>query len=277
MLAASEWGEVVSNPVVIGDATLYHGDALEVLQKLDPCIADAVITDPPYSSGGAFRGDRAVDTKTKYLSSGSSNQQRTTDFGGDNRDQRSFHFWSTLWSAAALRVVRIGAPALFFSDWRQLPVSTDYLQAGGWVWRGVVPWFKPTSRPQMGRFNAACEFVVWGSAGPMPVERGVGCLPGFYEFPYPSDREHVTQKPVELMEAMVEICPRGGCVADPFMGAGTTGVAAVRQGRKFIGCEQSAEYFAIACRRIEEAHKQRPLFDERPVPQTAPLFAEVTA
>jgi len=242
--------------VRIGNATLYLGDSLAMLHQLDEASVDAVITDPPYSSGGAFRGDRAVDTKTKYLSSGSGNQEKTQDFGGDNRDQRSFHFWSALWSNQALRVSKPGAPGLFFSDWRQLPISTDYLQAGGWVWRGIVPWVKKTPRPQMGRFTAACEYVIWGSAGPMPIERDVGCLPGFYEFAAPQDREHITQKPVELMAAMVEICPPGGTVLDPFMGSGTTGVAAVKMGRHFVGCEQSLQYFEIACRRIQEAVDQ---------------------
>lgn len=256
----------------IGDATLYLGDALAVLQSLGAGTVDAVITDPPYSSGGAFRGDRALDTKSKYLSSGSGNVEKTTDFGGDNRDQRSFHFWSCLWASAALRASKPGAPGLFFSDWRQLPVSTDYLQGGGWVWRGIVPWAKKTARPQMGRFSAQCEYVVWGSAGPMPVEREVGCLPGFYEFAYPSDREHITQKPLELMAAMVEICQPGGVVLDPFMGSGTTGVAAVQLGRKFIGCEQSPEYFDVACRRFEEAAQSRRLFEEPPL--QAPLALE---
>lgn len=251
----------------IGSATLYLGDSLDMLQGLAEASVDAVITDPPYSSGGAFRGDRAMDTKTKYLSSGSGNHDKTQDFGGDNRDQRSFHFWSALWAAAALRVAKPGAPALLFSDWRQLPISTDYLQAGGWVWRGIVPWAKKTARPQMGRFSAQCEYVIWGSAGPMPLERGVGCLPGFYEFAYPSDREHITQKPVDLMRAMVEVCEPAGTVLDPFMGSGTTGVAAVESGRCFIGCEQNPEYFSIACRRIEQAAKQRRIFDEQPVPE----------
>lgn len=263
----------MSRVEVIGDATLYLGESLEVLRELAAGTVDAVITDPPYSSGGAFRGDRAMDTKSKYLSSDSGNRDKTSDFGGDNRDQRSFHFWSTLWSSAALRASKPGAPALFFTDWRQLPVSTDYLQSGGWVWRGVVPWTKKTARPQMGRFAAQCEYIVWGSAGPMPLERGVGCLPGFYEFAYPSDREHVTQKPVELMAAMVEICPAGGLVLDPFMGSGTTGVAALMSGRRFIGCEQSEEYFAIACRRIEQAWRERPLFAaEPPVPEQGNLL-----
>lgn len=247
---------------VIGNATLYHGDALQCLQGLVPGSVDAVITDPPYSSGGAFRGDRTLDTKSKYLSSGSGNLGKTSDFGGDNRDQRAFHFWSALWAAAALAAAKPGAPALFFTDWRQLPVSTDYLQAGGWVWRGIVPWAKKTSRPQMGRFSASCEYVVWGSAGPMPVERGVGCLPGFYEFAYPSEREHVTQKPLDLMAAMVAICKPDGVVLDPFMGSGTTGVAAIGTGRSFVGCEQSAEYFEIACRRIEEAVERGRMFAE---------------
>lgn len=205
---AQEGGWV--KPVTIGHATLYHGDALAMLQQLAEGEIHALITDPPYSSGGAFRGDRAQDTKTKYLQTDSGNHGKTQDFGGDNRDQRAFHFWSCLWAAAALRACEPGAPALIFTDWRQLPVSTDYLQGGGWVWRGVVPWAKKSARPQMGRFSAQCEYVVWGSAGPMPLERDVGCLPGFYEFSSPQDRVHITQKPVELMEAMVQICRPGG-------------------------------------------------------------------
>jgi len=269
---------VSQRAITIGSATLYHGDALALLADLEPGSVDAVITDPPYSSGGAFRGDRSMDTKSKYLSSSSGNRERTSDFGGDNRDQRSLHFWSTLWAAAALRAAKPGAPALFFTDWRQLPISTDYLQAGGWVWRGIVPWVKKTARPQMGRFSAQCEYVVWGSAGPMPAERGVGCLPGFYEFAYPSDREHVTQKPVDLMAAMVMVCTGGGTVLDPFMGSGTTGVAAVQSGRRFIGFEQSEEYFEIACRRIEDAQRQDSLFEaSAPPADQGGLFAEVAA
>lgn len=268
----------MTEKVVIGNAELWHGDALEVLNALPEGFCDGVITDPPYSSGGAFKGDRAIDTKSKYLSSSSGNHEKTVDFGGDSRDQRAFHFWSTLWAAAALRVAKPGAPALFFTDWRQLPVSTDYLQAGGWIWRGVVPWVKKTYRPQMGRFGAQCEYVVWGSAGAMPIDRGVGCLPGFFEFSYPSERQHVTQKPVDLMEAMVGIVEPQGLVLDPFMGAGTTGVAAVQTGRRFIGVEQNRTYFDIACERIAAASAQATLLlAESPVPQQTGLDLEPAA
>lgn len=246
----------MSDVVQIGNATLYHGDALEVLPKLHSI--DGLITDPPYSSGGAFRGDRAADARVKYISTGSNNRL-LPNFSGDTRDQRGFHFWAALWASAARMVSRDGAVACVFADWRQLPISTDYLQAGGWTWRGIAPWAKATSRPQMGRFGAQCEYVVWGSNGAMPSERGVGCLPGFFDHSYPTAREHVTEKPEGLMTEIVELVVPGGVVLDPFMGSGTTGAAAVRSGRRFIGVELEPEYFDVACARIENAQRQSDL------------------
>lgn len=242
---------------MIGPATLYLADCLEVLPELSG--ADAVVTDPPYSSGGQFRGDRAQDTRVKYVQSDSGNKA-LPEFSGDTRDQRAFHFWSALWSSAALRAANPGAIGCFFTDWRQLPISTDYLQAGGWIWRGIVPWVKNSARPQMGRFTAHAEYVVWGSNGPLPTERGVGCLPGFYQYGAPQDREHVTQKPEDLMRDILRIAPAGALVLDPFMGSGTTGVAAMQNGQRFIGIELHREYFDIACRRIEDAQRQERLF-----------------
>lgn len=78
-------------------------------------------------------------------------------------------------------------------------------------------------------------------------------------------KEHPTQKPVELMEWCIEQI--GGdalLILDPFMGSGTTGVAAVNRSRAFIGIEREPKYFDIACRRIEQAYKQRPLFEAEP-------------
>lgn len=244
-------------PVVIGNATLYHGDCLEILPTLPK--VDAVVTDPPYSSGGQFRGDRAQDTRAKYVQSDSWNQS-LPEFSGDTRDQRSFHFWSSLWASAARQLTNPSGIACFFTDWRQLPISTDYLQSGGWIWRGVVPWAKPSFRPQMGRFAAQCEYIVWGSNGPLPVDRDVPCLPGFFNHAAPKAREHVTQKPVELLNEIVQIVPFGSVVLDPFMGSGTTGVACANLGRKFIGIEIDSTYFDIACKRIEAAQRQGRMF-----------------
>lgn len=73
---------------------------------------------------------------------------------------------------------------------------------------------------------------------------------------------HPTQKPLRVMKWTInETAKDAGIIFDPFMGSGTTGVAAVDMGKRFIGCEINQEYFAIACRRIEEAQRQIPLFD----------------
>lgn len=233
--------------------TLYGGDALAVLASLPDASVDAVVTDPPYSSGGMFRGDRQQDVHTKYVQTDSVSGQALAAFAGDNRDQRGYGYWCALWLGECLRVTKRGGACLLFTDWRQLPVTTDALQAGGWVWRGIVPWSKPDARPQAGRFKAQCEYVAWGSAGAMPLTVGDTCLPGFFQATAPRGREHVTQKPLSVMRELVKIAPEGGTVLDPFMGAATTGIAAVIEGRRFIGAELAAHYQQVARERIEAA------------------------
>lgn len=238
-----------------GAVTLHSGDALDVLRSLPDASVDAVVTDPPYSSGGMTRGDRNAGTGAKYLATGSSNKD-LTDFAGDTRDQRAYAYWCALWLGECLRITRPQGVVLMFTDWRQLPATTDAIQSGGWVWRGIVPWFKPASRPQSGRFSASCEYVVWGSRGGMTTEIMAPCLPGFFQASSPREREHQTQKPLTVMRQLVKIAPAGGVVLDPFMGAGTTGVAAVNEGRQFVGVEMVKEYQQIAERRIRESQGQ---------------------
>jgi site-specific DNA-methyltransferase (adenine-specific) len=232
-------------------ATLYRGDALRVLAELPDGSVDGLITDPPYSSGGFTRADRALDTRSKYVNSEALHDLK--DFAGDNRDQRGYEYWTALYLSECLRVTKTGGIAILFTDWRQLPVTTDALQAGGWIWRGVVPWAKTTYRPQAGRFAAQCEYAIWGSRGVMGVDYSEACLPGFYQVPSPREREHITQKPLEVMRSLVKIVPEGGTVLDPFMGSGTTGVAALLEGRKFIGVEMTDHYYEVATQRISTA------------------------
>jgi DNA modification methylase len=114
-----------------------EGEALELLASLPGGCADAIVTDPPYSSGGAFRGDRTKSTDAKYTQT--EQQGRRPDFAGDTRDQRSWAYWCALWLSECLRLAKPDARLVAFSDWRQLPTLTDAVQAGGWVWRGIVP------------------------------------------------------------------------------------------------------------------------------------------
>jgi site-specific DNA-methyltransferase (adenine-specific) len=253
-----------------GRWVLHHGDALAVLRSMPDASVDAVITDPPYSSGGFTRGDRSMPPAMKYTMNGTKIERPA--FSGDNRDQRSFAYWCALWLGEFLRVAKPGAPLCVFTDWRQLPTVTDAVQAGGWVWRGIVVWDKTEAcRPAMGRFAAQCEYVVWGTAGPSRDDEEVGCLWGVIREPVRvADKHHVTGKPSVVMQQLVRICPTSGIVLDPFAGSGTTGVAALREGRRFVGDEISEEYVAIARQRLEaaeanvdiEAHRagQEPLF-----------------
>lgn len=127
-------------------STLYVGDALTTLRELPAASVDAVIGDPPYCSGGTSAADRTNETaRRKYVSSYATHT--LADFDGDQRDQRSYTYWSTLWLTEALRLTKPRGVCLVFTDWRQLPATSDALQAAGWVWRGLVVWHKPGARP----------------------------------------------------------------------------------------------------------------------------------
>ena len=126
-------------------------------------------------------------------------------------------------------------------------------QWAGWTWRGVAVWDKVASRPQKGRFRQQSEYIVWGSNGKMPLERNVGCLPGVFRYPNPQNRIHVTEKPLQLMRDVVQICEPGGRILDPFAGAGTTVLAAVQEGYEAVGIEMSDAYFQRSTERLKTA------------------------
>lgn len=239
----------------MSDFDLRRGDALAVLPTLPSDLVDAVITDPPYNSGGRTaserRGQSAMD---KYVSGGSAVQQQLADFTGDNRDQRSMLAWLSLVLAECLRTTRPGGHLLMFSDWRQVPVMSDALQVGGWTWQGTLVWHKPVARPRRGGFKAACEYILWASKGKFDAGPEL-YLPGVFSASQPRGRQrrHITQKPVEgLLAELVRICPPGGLVLDPFAGSGSTGVAALQSGRRFVGIELSEHYHRVAAEQLVE-------------------------
>lgn len=226
------------------------GDSLIALRSMPDESVDALITDPPYSSGGQFRGDRHGSSSSKYVSSAT--EREYAEIVGDNRDQRAYLTWCSLWLAECLRICKPGAFLAVFTDWRQLPTMTDAIQCGGWMWRGVLAWCKPDARPQPGRPRQSAEFVAWGSKGPISPDRGCPMTQGFWVELSPREREHMTEKPIGVMRDLATLCIPGGVILDPFAGAATTGVAALMEGRGFIGIEASKEYHAIACRRLSE-------------------------
>ncbi|MCS3745803.1 site-specific DNA-methyltransferase (adenine-specific) [Xanthomonas arboricola] len=226
---------------------LLQGDALTILPTLEANSFDALITDPPYASGGLTAAARARPPSTKYCRDGGH-----ADFVGDERDQRSHLKWMHLWLSECARVLKEGAPVLLFTDWRQLPLTTDALQIAGFTWRGITVWDKTEGvRPQLGRFRNQAEYIVWGSKGNMPLDRRAPVLPGVIrESVRKADKHHLTGKPTGLMRQLVRICESGGRVLDPFAGSGTTVVAADLEGYKWTGIEMTASYFEIASGRL---------------------------
>ncbi|MGX1759893.1 DNA-methyltransferase [Streptomyces lydicus] len=233
--------------------SLHQGDALTVLASLPDDTADAVITDPPYNSGGRTAKERTSRTaKQKYSSA-----KDLADFAGENMDQRSYGFFLTQNLTEAYRITRDSGSALIFTDWRQLPITSDALQAAGWLWRGVLTWHKLAARPQKGRFKQDCEYVLWATKGPVDAERNPVYLPGLYSASQPrKGRKHITEKPVSVMRELCKITAPGGTVLDFCAGSGSTGVAALLEGYDFIGIEKTQHYAEIAADRLTETVRQ---------------------
>jgi len=226
--------------------TIYHGDSFDVLPNLSGI--GAVVTDPPYSSGGAFRGDRAMAVTTKYVNNDTLAYR--PDFAGDNRDQRSFLAWASLWLNAARQASVPSAVLCSFIDWRQLPTLSDAIQAGGWTWRGVAIWDKGYGRPREGGFSNAAEYVLWGSNG--PFESHEVYPPGIFREGVAQDKVHIAQKPVDVMKWVLGITPPGAIVLDPFMGSGSTLHAAKSLGLRSIGVEVDERYCEVAAERCRQ-------------------------
>ena len=121
---------------------IIHGDSLTVLESFPPSTFDAVITDPPYASGGRTQAEKSKATAKKYSSMGGN---APPDFDGDAKDQRSWTRWAAEWLYLARRAAKPGAPVCMFIDWRQLPCASDALQWAGWIWRGIAVWDKGNS------------------------------------------------------------------------------------------------------------------------------------
>lgn len=242
-----------------GTVTIYHGEALHLLSEMPEASCDVLLTDPPYSSGGMFRSDRLAEPSAKYRGwSHSDNSTRPPtveygSFGGDNRDQWAWLRWVSAWSFGALRLVRPDGHGFMFTDWRQLPAATDAAQFGGWTWKGLVVWDKGVGRPIKGRFRNHLEYIVWMTHGAGDTTEQYPSTLISVPTVNHNEREHVTQKPVQLLTALLAVVPGDRLmILDPFMGSGSTLRAAKDCGHRAIGIEIDERYCEIAAKRMAQ-------------------------
>jgi DNA modification methylase len=211
---------------VIGNAELYLGDCLEILPTLPK--VDAVITDPPYGIGeaagkNASRGNLAV----------------AKDFGNDRWDDQPI-------SAALMRmVIEAGRYAIVFG-------GNYYAMQPSSCW---LVWDKENGNSDF----ADCE-LAWTNI-PKAVRRIRYLWNGMLRANKEMRGDHPTQKPIGVMSWAISHVPNAPqTILDPFMGSGTTGVACMNLGRKFIGIEIEPKYYEIACERIDNAQRQQRMF-----------------
>ena len=221
----------MNEPVIIGNATLYLGDCREVLPTLPK--VDAVITDPPY--GMNLNADFS-DMASKFR--GSMGGNKYDDVIGDDRPFDP---------SCLLHIDRL---VLFGADYYLGILPTD---------GSLCVWDKRLDDSADKMFGSCFE-IIWTRPRrkrEMIRHKWAGIFG--MEREDENKRLHPTQKPVPLMERLINWFEDADNICDPFMGSGTTGVACMNLGRKFIGIEIEPKYFDIACRRIEDAQRQQRL------------------
>lgn len=224
--------------VTIGDCRLIQGDCLEVMKELGE--VDAVVTDPPYGIGeGNKKGQSRV------------NQAAPKQYAGTDG-----------WDDTPATINHINAIK---------GISQHQIIFGGNYFEGLGPtscwlvWDKQNGDSDFAdcelawtNLKKAVRRIYWRWNG--MIRKGDDV------------REHPTQKPVGVMEWCLTHVKDAETILDPFMGSGTTLVACAKMGRKGIGIELDADYFDIACKRVEEAYKQPDLFVAPPPKPTQTGF-----
>lgn len=239
----------------IGNATLYLGDAIEVLDSLSGF--DAVVTDPPYCSGSVSEASR---TAAKGQGLRSENITKLGWFVGDNMGTAGLSSLLRSMAFHALAKLNPNGHMLVFCDWRMVPTLAPSIESAGLRYQNMVVWDKGVMGLGMG-FRAQHEIVLHYTAG-APKYHDLGTANVLKSSRVSaSDREHQTQKPLDLMQRLVRVVTAPEMViCDPFMGSGSTGCAALAEGRHFIGIERDPTHFETACKRIEDAQRQGQLF-----------------
>jgi DNA modification methylase len=264
----------------IGDAMLYLGDCRDILPTLPK--VDAVVTSPPYNQLGSLPDKGSGLWAQSQGGAGFLRAWAESPYS-DEKDEAAYQeeqnaLFASLADLCSERAV------LFYNHqvrWRdgECLHPVQWFRPRGWRLRQEIIW----NRGGGMMFNARmfCRFderVLWFVKGDQWIwnqdQVGHGTIWNIARRQQQQGKEHPVAFPLELPARCIGAATEPGAVVlDPYMGGGTTGVAATQLGRKFIGIERDPKYFDIACRHIEQAHAQRLLFDP---PRPSPEQIEIT-
>jgi site-specific DNA-methyltransferase (adenine-specific) len=224
-------------------------DALAFLQGLPDESVDAIVTDPPYCSGASREAGRG---RAKEQGSIGVRRGSVTWFQGDNMTTPGLVWLLRSVAFEAARVLQDGHSLVVFCDWRMWANLAPALESAGLKLQNMIVWDKGSAALGTG-FRCQHELAIHlckGTTGRFYSVRGTNLI-GAKRVTH-TKREHATQKPVDLLREILRVvAPVDGFVVDPFMGSGSTGVAALREGMNFLGCDRAPSYVETARRRLE--------------------------
>lgn len=236
---------------------LHNADCLDVPRKMPDGSVDAVVTDPPYCSGSTSESQR---TRAAGQGLRSETIRRFGWFVGDNMGTAGLVWLMRSVAVESKRVCKPTGSLLAFCDWRMMSSLQPAIESAGLRFQNLIVWDKASMGLGIG-FRHQHELILHFTFGsPEYSHKGTSNVltAGRVQA---EEREHQTEKPVELMRQLVSVVvPPSGVVLDPFMGSGTTIVSALQLGRSGIGIEIDKHYFDVARKRIEEAASEGPLF-----------------
>lgn len=256
--------------VEIGIATLYRGDCLEATKLINEQV-HLSCCDPPYEA--------TMHTADRMVKAG-------VDGWGTKTEAHKFEAMDehTRSEITRLMIEKTKGWLMIFCQSEGIHYWKEAIEKHGGKYRFTGAWVKPSSKPNLSGDSPGLGFetVVSGwCGGGKSSWNGGGRSAVWTHNPAKrtADNNHTSIKPHSLMSELVGLFSNEGqTVLDTFMGSGSTGVAAVSMGRKFIGIERDPEYFEICCRRIEEAQKSG-MFDDKPYVRVksviTPMFEEL--
>jgi len=219
----------------MGDATIVHGDARELLASREFPLADLLVSDPPYrlTSGGPSGLMGGIFDPANYDNSG----EIVTTIEFDE------------WLAGAFLALKPDADAYFFLNDKNVVPFWLVASDAGFRWHNLLAWKKPNAVANRWYMKNA-EFVIYAFKGKAKQINDCSAAQ-IISAPNPNGTSHPNEKPVGLLQVYIENSSEpGDLVIDPFLGSGSTAIAALRSGRRFLGFECEREWFDIAAGRI---------------------------